>query len=154
MKTIPQKPYVVRNSPVHGRGVFAARDITKGERILEYRGTRTSFSEAREHDLSDPTDPFHTFIMETSDGSVIDAGRKGNAARYINHSCDGNCKAYEEENGEVWIYARKNVKAGAELAYDYGLTFPFKLTKKAKAAFACRCGSKKCRGTMLASGQA
>jgi uncharacterized protein len=150
----PSRPYAVRQSPVHGRGVFAARDIAKGEAILEYRGTRTSFDEARDHDLSDPNDAFHTFIMETSDGSVIDAGRKGNAARWINHSCDGNAKAYEEENGKVFIYARKNIKAGAELNYDYGLTFGFKLTKKAKAAFACRCGSKKCRGTMLASGEA
>jgi uncharacterized protein len=150
MKTKPPRAYAVRQSKVHGRGVFAARDIARGEQILEYRGTRTTFSEARNHDLSDPEDAFHTFIMETIDGTVIDAGRKGNAARYINHSCDGNSKAYEEEDGRVFIYARRKIKEGDELNYDYGLTYPFKLTKKAKAAFACRCGAKKCRGSMLA----
>ncbi len=154
MKSKSKKLYVVRQSPVHGKGVFATQDIERGTQIIEYRGERTSFSEARNQDHSDPDNIFHTFIMETSDGTVIDAGRRGSAARWINHSCNGNCKAYEEEDGSVWIYARKNIKAGDELNYDYGLTFPFKLTKKAKAAFACRCGSKKCRGSMLAKGYA
>jgi uncharacterized protein len=153
MEKTLKKLYSVRQSPVHGKGVFAATDIARGERILQYKGHRTSFEEARLQGHSDPTDHFHTFIMETSDGSVIDAGRKGNAARWINHSCDGNAKAFEEEDGTVWIYARKNIKAGTELNYDYGLSFGFKLTKKALAAFACRCGAKKCRGTMLAKPQ-
>ena len=39
----PPRPYVVRNSKIHGRGVFATRTIRKGTRIIEYRGDRTTW---------------------------------------------------------------------------------------------------------------
>ena len=91
----PKKPYRVRHSVIHGRGVFAARTIRKGALILEYRGERTTWEIVCARPDSDPDNPEHTFIFETSDGSVIDGGRRGNAARWINHSCAPNCKSFE-----------------------------------------------------------
>ena len=62
--------YVVRNSPIHGRGVFAGRTIRKGTCIVEYRGERISMREAERRPDSDPDNPFHTFLFELNDGQV------------------------------------------------------------------------------------
>jgi len=148
--TAPRKPYVVRRSAIHGRGVFAAAPIARGETIIEYRGERTTWDDAMERPDSDPDDPSHTFLFELDDGRVIDARVKGNAARWINHSCSPNCETYEDEDGRVYIQARKPIEPGAELSYDYRLSVDGKLTKEERARFACHCGSPKCRGSLLA----
>ena len=142
------KPYSVRRSAIHGRGVFARRTIRKGTTIIEYRGQRTTWEIASERPDSDPTDPNHTFIFSTSDG-VIDAGRRGNAARWINHSCAPNCRAVEDDEGRIFIEARRTIHAGDELTYDYRLEVDERVTKKLRAEYACRCGAKRCRGSML-----
>ena len=145
----PSKPYLVRTSAIHGRGVFAARTIRKGTVILEYRGEKTTWEIANERPDSDPENPQHTFIFETSDGGVIDAGRRGNAARWINHSCTPNCRSFEDDDGRVYIEARRTIAKGDELTYDYRLSFEGRITRKLRADYACRCGSKRCRGSLL-----
>ncbi len=142
--------YRVRSSRIHGRGVFAVRTIRRGSTIIEYRGDRTTWAIASRRPDSDPDNPHHTFIFELSDGTVIDAGRRGNAARWINHSCDPNCGTYEDERGRVYIEARRTIRAGEELTYDYQLTVDPRTGRKGRAAYACRCGARRCRGTMLA----
>jgi SET domain-containing protein len=143
------RPYVVRTSAIHGRGVFAARTIRKGMLVVEYRGQRTTWTTVNERPDSDPANPQHTFIFETSDGTVIDGGRRGNAARWINHSCAPNCKSYEADDGRVYIEARRTIAAGDELTYDYRLTYDGRVTRRIREAYACRCGAPRCRGTML-----
>lgn len=144
------KPYSVRTSTIHGRGVFAARTIRKGTTIIEYRGERTTWEIASERSDSDPSNPpNHTFIFSTSDGGVIDGGRRGNAARWINHSCAPNCRSYEDAKGRIFIEARRTIRAGDELTYDYRLELDGRVTRKLRAEYACRCGSKRCRGSLL-----
>jgi SET domain-containing protein len=142
-------PYVVRNSPIHGRGVFATRAIRKGSRVIEYRGERTTWDAALERPASDPDNPQHTFFFETSDGTVIDASVRGNAARWINHSCDANCESFEDDDGRVYIDARRDIRPGDELTYDYRLSLDGRVSERTRARYACRCGAKKCRGTLL-----
>jgi uncharacterized protein len=140
----------VRKSGVHGKGVFALRPLARGERIIEYTGQVIGWPEALRRHPHDPSDPNHTFYFSLDDGShVIDAKVGGNAARWINHSCQPNCKADETE-GRVFIEAVRAIKPGEELNYDYGLVLDERQTKKLKKQYECRCGSKKCRGTMLA----
>jgi uncharacterized protein len=139
----------VRRSGVHGKGVFALRDIERGETIIEYVGEVISAAEADRRHPRDPEDPNHTFYFALDDGRVIDAGVGGNAARWINHSCQPNCKAVEED-GHVFIRARRRLLAGEELNYDYGLVIDERLTARLKKDHECRCGSRRCRGTMLA----
>jgi SET domain-containing protein len=141
--------YRVRNSHIHGRGVFAARKIRKGTTIIEYRGERTTWKKACLRPDSDPDNPFHTFIFELDGDEVIDAGQRGNAARWINHSCDPNCETYQDEGGRVFIEARRKIPPGEELTYDYRLTYEGRMTRKVREAFACRCGTARCKGTML-----
>jgi len=146
----PRRLYSVRNSAIHGRGVFAAAAIAKGTRIVEYRGERVDWDDAVQRPDSDPDNPFHTFFFSLDDGRVIDANVGGNAARWINHSCAPNCESDETDDGLVYILALRNIAKGEELAYDYRLKIDDKLTKKEFAAFTCRCGAPECRGTMLA----
>ena len=145
----PTRAYRVRNSAIHGRGVFAATTIRKGALVIEYRGERTTWDIASARPDSDPDNPHHTFIFETSDGLVIDGGHRGNAARWINHSCVPNCKSFEDDDGRVYIEARRTIAAGEELTYDYRLSLDGRITRKIRDAYACRCGAKRCRGSLL-----
>jgi SET domain-containing protein len=145
----PPRIYSVRRSGIHGRGVFAARTIRKGTTIIEYRGERTTWAIASRRPDSEPDNPHHTFIFELDDGRVIDAGVRGNAARWINHSCEPNCETYEDDDGRVFIESRRTIRAGEELTYDYQLSYDGRIGPRVLAAYACRCGARKCRGTML-----
>lgn len=141
----------VRKSPIHGKGVFALRRIRKGERIIEYKGKVISEKEAdaRYPDL-DETKPYHTFLFLVDGAKVIDANRQGNSARWINHSCSPNCESSEDEDGRVFIEARRDIEPGEELSYDYNIVVDGGYNAKNRRRFFCACGAKRCRGTMLA----
>jgi uncharacterized protein len=139
----------VRKSGVHGKGVFALQAIAAGDRIIEYKGQVITWPEALRRHPHDPKDPNHTFYFHVDDKHVIDAKVGGNAARWINHACAPNCQA-DDTDGRVFIKALRALKTGEELFYDYGLIIDERYTPKLKREYACRCGSKHCRGTMLA----
>ena len=137
-----------RNSTIHGRGVYAIAPIKKGTRVLEYLGERISHGEADARYEQKGDDDGHTFLFIASNRTVIDAGVNGNDARFINHSCNPNCETVIE-NSRVFIDAIRNIKPGEELGYDYQLTWESTDDPAELALYACRCGAKKCRGTML-----
>jgi SET domain-containing protein len=139
---------VVRNSSIHGRGVFALRRIPKGTRIIEYKGKLITDKEAdRRYSRVHEHSP-HTMLFSLEGGWVIDATRRGNSARWINHSCAPNCDI-EEEGQRIFIEARRDIRLGDELTYDYNLQIGEKHTKAAKREHACFCRARRCRGTML-----
>ena len=138
-----------RRSGVHGNGVFAVQDIAEGETLIEYKGEIISWKEALRRHPHDPTQPQHTFYFHVDDDRVIDGNVDGNAARWINHSCEPNCEA-DEQKGRVFIKALRNIAAGEELNYDYGLIIDEPYTRKLLSEFPCWCGSEDCRGTLLA----
>ncbi|CAM4218043.1 SET domain-containing protein [Kerstersia similis] len=142
------------DSPVHGKGVFAARDIPAGTRILEYQGERIDQDEADRRHPVNPDDPFHTFFFALSSGIVIDGGVGGNDSRWINHACAPNCETQEGRHGKrVYIVTLRDIRAGEELNYDYGLVIEGRQTRKLKEQYHCLCGAANCRGTMLAPPQ-
>jgi len=138
-----------RRSGVHGKGVFALCDLRAGERLIEYVGEIITWDEALERHPHDPANPNHTFYFHIDDGRVIDAKYGGNSSRWINHSCEPNCEADQTDDGRVFIKALRDIAAGEELFYDYGLIIDEPYTKKLKAEYACWCGAPSCRGTML-----
>jgi uncharacterized protein len=148
-KSVAASPLVtVYNSPIHGKGVRAAVPIKKGSRIIEYLGDRVSHAEAdRRYDLKGADDG-HTFLFIASNRTVIDAGVNGNEARFINHCCDPNCETVIE-NSRVFIEAIRNIKPGDELGYDYQLTWLSTDDPAELDNYACHCGARRCRGTML-----
>ena len=102
---------VVRQSRVHGKGVFALVDIARGTKIIEYKGERISWAQAMQRHPHDPENPNHTFFFDIDDDHVIDGGRLGNSARWINHSCGPNCEARQiriDGHNRVFIHAKRD----------------------------------------------
>ena len=130
-----QRRIQTRRSGVHGKGVFALRDLAEGEFIIEYVGSVISWKQAQRRHPHNPADPNHTFYFHIDEKRVIDALYGGNSSRWINHSCAPNCEADA---------------AGEELNYDYGLIIDDRYTAKLKAEYPCWCGTPPCRGTLLA----
>ena len=149
------KLFAVRNSPIHGTGVFATRPIKKGARIIEYRGKRLTHKEA-DRIYGGTSETGHTFLFTLNDYYVIDANVSGNAARFINHGCAPNCTSICEEDDsgrpereKVFIDAVRNIKAGEELTYSYFITLEETHTRRLQKIWKCLCGTAKCTGTML-----
>ena len=143
--------FAIRSSKIQGKGAFSTRRIAKGARIIEYLGECIEEGEADVRYPDDEMGRHHTFLFSIGDGSrVLDAGPIDWPAKYINHSCDPNCEAIEEEDGRVFISALKNVPAGAELSYDYAYERTAEHTDADEKLYVCRCGSPKCRGTIMA----
>jgi SET domain-containing protein len=132
--------FEVRHSPIHGYGVFALRRIRKGTTVIEYLGDRVSHTQAdARYEDKDPNDN-HTFLFTVDAKTVIDAGVNGNEARYINHGCEPNCES-TTVNKRIFIEAIRTIQPGEELAYDD--------EPNVDQVYACRCGAKNCRGSML-----
>ena len=147
--SLSNKPYFfVRNSRIHGRGVFAAKNIAKGTRVTEYVGERISHAEADRRHGGKADDDNHTFLFTVTSRSVIDGGNGGNDARWINHSCDPNCESVIEKS-RVFVEAVRDIPKGEELCYDYMIERDPNDPPGMDQVFGCRCGAANCRGTML-----
>jgi SET domain-containing protein len=143
-----RKRFSVRHSTIHGRGVFALTAIPKRTRLIEYTGERISHEEADARYAEEHANSPHTMLFEVSDELVFDATRRGNSARWINHSCSPNCEI-EQEKDRIFIETRRDIRPGEELTYDYNLQLGEPHTAAAKRAHRCFCRSRRCRGTML-----
>jgi SET domain-containing protein len=142
--------YVVRQSPIHGRGVFAARYIRKGTKIVEYTGERISNREADRRYDDTRMKKHHTFLFTLDPKTVIDGAISagGSDASYINHSCDPNCEAIITD-GKIFIHALKGIEAGEELSYDYQYERTGKNDDELEKFYFCRCGADNCRGSIM-----
>ncbi len=140
--------FKLKRSPIAGYGGFATRRIRKGQRIIEYVGEIITEKESERRYPDGKNDNHHTFLFELDDNKVIDASYGGNESRFINHSCDPNCEAIDEE-GRIFIFARRNIQPGTELAYDYSYPRSRGDGPKEEQQYPCHCGSKKCRGTIM-----
>jgi SET domain-containing protein len=124
-------------------------DLAEGETLIEYVGEVIGWDEALRRHPHDPSDPNHTFYFHIDEDHVIDAKFGGNSSRWINHSCAPNCES-EVDAGRVFIRALRNIPAGEELFYDYGLVIDEPHTPELLRQYPCWCGAKACRGTLLA----
>nr|XP_054499075.1 histone-lysine N-methyltransferase, H3 lysine-36 specific isoform X3 [Agelaius phoeniceus] len=127
-----------------GWGLQAKTDIRKGEFVNEYVGElideeecRARIRYAQEHDITN-------FYMLTLDKDrIIDAGPKGNYARFMNHCCQPNCETQKWcVNGDtrVGLFALVNIKAGTELTFNYNLEC------LGNGKTVCKCGAPNCSG--------
>lgn len=141
----------VRESSIHGRGLYATCDIEKGADIIQYVGEKISKEESNRRALeweekARDTGEGLVYIFELDDDWDIDGRLGENPARYMNHSCDGNCEALNCE-GEIWVVARKDIKKDEELVYDYGYDMEHFLDHP------CRCGADACIGYIVREDQ-
>ena len=141
-------PFEVRSSPIHGRGVYALRPLRKGRRLIEYLGERITPEEADRRYDDDALEIPHTFLFTVDSHTVIDAAVAGNEARFINHSCDPNCEAVDDD-GRIFIEVIRSIRPGQELTYDYHLERDGHWRAEWAERYLCRCGAANCRGTLL-----
>jgi SET domain-containing protein len=125
-------------SRIAGQGLFAAQDITKGTRIIQYIGEKIASRERARRLAAGNAYIFHLTYRYAIDGQTLD-----NTARYINHSCDPNC-AVEQTPDTIWIVAWREITAGEELSYNYGYDASNYQENP------CNCGSPSCCGYILA----
>ncbi|MEO8560574.1 MAG: SET domain-containing protein-lysine N-methyltransferase [bacterium] len=148
-KEDPNPYFELRTSAIQGTGAFATRTIKKGTRLIEYLGQRISWRTADKRYDDEKMGRHHTFLFTVDDKTVIDAAVNGNVARFLNHSCDPNCEAITERK-RIFIDAKKTIPAGTELVYDYQYDRTDDHSAEDEKFYKCRCGSPKCRGTILA----
>jgi SET domain-containing protein len=141
------KPWEVRDSGIHGRGVFATRRIDRGDRLMQYRGERIDWDEANARYERAAVERGHTFFFDIGNDLVLDGGSGGNSSRWINHGCTPNVEA-TIKGKRVYLYALRRILPGEELLLDYRLEMA---DDSDRDSYACRCSSADCRETMLAS---
>jgi uncharacterized protein len=141
-----RRRFVVRNSGIHGKGVFATAHIPAGTRLIEYKGERLNEAQVDKRYAKD--DSPHTFLFALDGGMVIDATEGGNSARWINHSCAPNCEAVDDED-RIYIETLRAIRPGEELCYNYRIELEERHTPALKRKYQCRCGARRCKGTIL-----
>ena len=94
-----------------GLGVYTKNPIERGEFIVEYFGIILTREQADQKGGK--------YLFEINEKKVIDGSPRHNTARYFNHSCRPNCET-DIVNEKIYIYAKRNIKIGEELTYDYG----------------------------------
>ncbi|XP_041933652.1 histone-lysine N-methyltransferase 2A isoform X3 [Alosa sapidissima] len=143
LKRTSKEAVGVYRSPIHGRGLFCKRNIEAGEMVIEYAGNviRSVLTDKREKHYD--RKGIGCYMFRIDDFDVVDATMHGNAARFINHSCDPNCYSRVisvDGLKHIVIFALRKVLRGEELTYDY--KFP---KEDANSKLHCNCGARRCR---------
>ncbi|XP_045069245.1 histone-lysine N-methyltransferase 2A isoform X2 [Coregonus clupeaformis] len=133
----------VYRSAIHGRGLFCKRNIDAQEMVIEYAGIviRSVLTDKREKYYDGKG--IGCYMFRIDDFDVVDATMHGNAARFINHSCEPNCYSRVinvEGQKHIVIFALRKIYRGEELTYDY--KFPI---EDPASKLNCNCGARKCR---------
>ena len=138
-----RKLYKIKKSRIDNRGLYAAKNIKKDTKIIEYKGKIITVKETETNPKFDNDKAIYLFNLNKK--YDLDGDFKYNTARLINHSCEPNCEV-DGVGLKLWIYAIKDIKKNEELTYDYGFSFD-----KDYRDFPCRCGAKKCVGFIVNS---
>ena len=129
----------IRRSRIHGKGLFARRDIAAGSRLIQYQGWKVSKDQSAELCLKR-----NAYIFTLNEVSDLDGKVSWNPARLINHSCEPNCDAEVDDRDRIWIVSRRSIQRSEELTYNYGYDL------QDFRNYPCRCGSATCPGYMVA----
>ena len=138
-----KKLYKIKKSKIDNKGLYAATNIKKNTKIIEYKGKIITVKETETNPKFDNDKAIYLFNLNKK--YDLDGDFKYNTARLINHSCDPNCEV-DGVGLKLWIYAIKDIKKNEELTYDYGFSFD-----KDYKDFPCKCGAKKCVGFIVNS---
>lgn len=120
---------VVKESKIHDKGVFAARDFKKGETVIDWSTCSEIITKEEVDRLSKDEKRYVSWLKDDKYALFRSPGK------YVNHSCDSNTKAKDGKDVAV-----RDIKEGEEITADYVLE------KVPDLDFKCNCGSKNCRG--------
>ncbi|XP_009803970.1 histone-lysine N-methyltransferase ASHR3-like isoform X2 [Nicotiana tabacum] len=138
-----EKKIKVVKTELCGWGVVAAESIKKGDFIIEYIGEviDDALCEKRLWDMK-YKGVKNFYMCELRKDFTIDATFKGNLSRFLNHSCDPNCKLEKwqvEGETRVGVFAAQSIEVGEPLTYDYRFV---QFGPEVK----CNCGASNCQG--------
>ncbi|TAG10880.1 MAG: SET domain-containing protein [Verrucomicrobia bacterium] len=141
----------VRNSEIHGRGVYAAQAIAGGEKIIEYVGELIDKKKSERRGVaqqakSEQTGDAAVYIFTLNKTYDIDGDVPWNTARLINHSCEPNCEAWIQGR-RIFIHALRDISPGEELTFDYAFDVEHYQDHP------CLCGRPNCVGYIVAREQ-
>ncbi|KAL4453004.1 hypothetical protein ABPG73_004782 [Tetrahymena malaccensis] len=110
-------------SKIHKYGLFAKTYFKQDDIVVEYLGEtiRQVLADYREK-IYKQRGFGDCYMFKACPDKIIDATFKGNEARYLNHSCNPNCSSLVieyEKDSKIIIYAKRDIKPGEELTYDY-----------------------------------
>ncbi len=137
--------HTLRETSEKGLGVFAARDIKQGERILhvDLHGFQTYTLAELEHAVEQNPELDGDHVNYVGRGRyVID----NTPASYMNHSCNPNCCFQMESIAVYDVLALRDIAKGEELSHDYTANAIDQFAGQGFWTLECRCGSKDCRG--------
>lgn len=97
-----------------GLGLFATSPILRGTRIIQYIGELIPNGDEKR--LTGK------YLISLNEKYTIDGRKRNNLARYVNHSCKPNAYA-EVIDDEIWIIAKRRIKEGEEITFDYGKSY-------------------------------
>ncbi|KAF9409251.1 hypothetical protein HW555_011338 [Spodoptera exigua] len=131
-------------TPSRGWGLKTLEDIKAGQFVIEYVGELIDEEEfrrrmRRKHEIRDENFYFLTLDKER----MIDAGPKGNLARFMNHCCEPNCETQKWTvlgDVRVGLFALYDIPANSEVTFNYNLECAGIEKKR------CMCGAKRCSG--------
>ncbi len=104
----------IKDSVLHGKGLFAAKKINSSEIIAQIYGELIDADECVQREAAG-----NVFIFWKSDNEYIDVSNSS-CLKYINHSCNYNCIVEEDENGNLLLIASREIQPEEELTIDYG----------------------------------
>ena len=126
----------VRESQIHGRGLFATADIAKGEVVVVKGGHIVTREQLRE--ITPKLGPVEIQIGDDLFIAPVTDEERELSMLYSNHSCDANLGM----RGEITFVAMRDIRAGEELTHDWCTT------DDDDYSVTCKCGSAKCRGIL------
>ncbi|XP_048612583.1 histone-lysine N-methyltransferase MEDEA-like [Brassica napus] len=115
------KKILLAMSDVHGWGAFTRHSLKKNEFLGEYTGELVSYEEAEERGRAERKNGF-SYLFTLNDKICIDARRKGNKLKFLNHSSKPNCYAklmVVRGDHRIGLFADKNIGEGEELFFHY-----------------------------------
>jgi SET domain-containing protein len=107
----------VRQSPIHGQGVFATKDIKAGETLFQYIGEEISLKEFKTRYGEYKKNSLNTYRMKRLNRIIVAKEPPfslTNLVNYINESTEPNCVLKKRA-----LYALKNIAINEELTLKY-----------------------------------
>jgi hypothetical protein len=144
-----KKVQIVDAGP-RGSGLRILEEARPGEFVIEYCGEIINMEEClKRQEAMAGKGEADVYFLATGPDDMIDARRKGSLARFINHSCNPNCKTQKwtvANETKIAILAIKHLAPGTELTFDY------QFERFGSSSQKCFCGEANCRGILGAKG--